>query len=79
MTDTRYRRQAGGVYSLKYHRVGCPQYRLPVLTGEVAEDLLKGFTSWMPSLWSRSDWVGSIGQVSEATNKRSIAEQKDRH
>jgi REP element-mobilizing transposase RayT len=45
MTDTRYRRHAGGEFSLKYHRVGCPKYRLPVLTGEVAEDLLKGFTS----------------------------------
>jgi REP element-mobilizing transposase RayT len=45
MTDTRYRPHAGGEFSLKYHRVGCPKYRLPVLTGEVAEDLLKGFTS----------------------------------
>ena len=134
MTDTRYRRHAGGVFSLKYHLVWCPKYRLPVLTGEVAEDLrvllqqkaseldiaiealeimpdhvhafvssdpteapqrianqFKGFTSRMlrrkyphlrsrmPSLWSRSYYVGSIGQVCEATVKRYIAEQKGRH
>jgi len=122
MTDTRYRRHAGGVFSLKYHLVWCPKYRLPVLTGEVAEGLrvllqqkaseldiaiealeimpdhvhafvssdpaeapqrianqFKGFTSRMPSLWSRSYYVGSIGQDSEATVKRYIAEQKGRH
>jgi putative transposase len=122
MTDTRYRRHAGGVFSLRYPLVWCPNYRLPVLTGEVAEELrvllqqkaseldiaiealesmpdhvhafvssdpteapqriahpFKGFTSRMPSLWSRSYQVGSIGQVSAATVKRYNAEQKDRH
>jgi putative transposase len=122
------------VFSLKYHLVWCPKYRLLVLTGEVAEDLrvllqqkaseldiaiealeimpdhvhvfvssdpteapqrianqFKGFTSrilrWkyahlrsrMPTLWSRSYYVGTVGQVTEATVKRYIAEQKGRH
>jgi REP-associated tyrosine transposase len=39
----------------------------------------KGFTSGMPSLWSRNYYEGSIGQVSVATVKRYIAEQKGRH
>ena len=39
MTTERYRRNAGSVYSLKYHIVFCPKYRRPVLTGPVAEDL----------------------------------------
>jgi REP-associated tyrosine transposase len=32
--------------------------------------------SYLPSLWSRSYYIGSIGAVSEATVKRYIAEQK---
>ena len=32
--------------------------------------------SGLPSLWSRSDDVGSVGQVSEETVKRSIETQK---
>lgn len=39
MNDTRYRRNAGSVYSLKYHLVGCPKYRRKVLVGEMAEEL----------------------------------------
>ncbi len=39
MTDTRYRRNAGSVYSQKYHLVWCPKYRRKVLVGEIAEDL----------------------------------------
>jgi putative transposase len=34
--------------------------------------------SRMPSLWSRSYYIGSVGQVSEATVQRFIAEQKGR-
>jgi putative transposase len=34
-----YRTTSGGVSNLNYHLVWCPKYRLPVLTGEVAEDL----------------------------------------
>ena len=39
MSDTRYHRNAGSVFSLKYHLVWCPKYRREVLVGEVAEDL----------------------------------------
>jgi hypothetical protein len=33
--EARYRKNAGAVFSLKYHLVWCPKYRRPVLTGEV--------------------------------------------
>jgi len=133
MSDPRYQKHAGCVFTLKYHMVWCPKYRLPVLTGAVARDLhtllqkkanelqvsiealeimrdhvqllvaadpteapqrlanqFKGYTSRMlrekyphlrsrmPSLWSRSYYIGSVGQVSEATVQRFIAEQKGR-
>src|ERR1035437_4845431 len=35
----RYRRNAGAVFSLKYHLVWCPKYRRPVLTGDIAARL----------------------------------------
>jgi hypothetical protein len=34
---TRYAKNAGAVYSLKYHLVWCPKYRRPVLTDEAVE------------------------------------------
>jgi putative transposase len=37
--ETRYRRNCGAVYSLKYHIVWCPKYRRAVLTGDVAARL----------------------------------------
>jgi putative transposase len=128
-----YARNAGAVFSLKYHLVFCPKYRKAVLGGQVAERLkelltvkaqelgltlhtmevmpdhvhlfvesdpslspakiaaqLKGYTSrilrqefrflrsQLPSLWSRSYFISSIGRVSEATVRRYIAEQKTR-
>jgi putative transposase len=131
MSDTRYRRNAGSIFSLKYHLVWCPKYRRKVLVGSVVEDLrsllyqkaeeldvkieaieimpdhvhlfvesdpteapqhlanqFKGFTSRvlrqkyphlrsrLPSLWSRSYYVGSIGCVSEETVKWYIEMQK---
>lgn len=131
MSDTRYRRNAGSVFSLKYYLVWCPKYRRKVLTGEIAEELrsllyqkaqeldvtiealeimpdhvhlfiesdpteapqrlanqFKGYTSRLlrqkfpqlrsrlPSLWSRSYYIGSIGHVSEETVKRYIEMQK---
>jgi putative transposase len=130
MSDTRYRRNAGSVYSLKYHLVWCPKYRRKVLVGEIAEELrslvyqkakeldvkiealeimpdhvhlfvesdpteapqrlanqFKGYTSRilrqkfpqlrsrLPSMWSRSFYVGSVGHVSEETVKRYIEMQ----
>src|SRR3954453_22320369 len=41
----RYRKNAGAVFSLKYHLVWCPKYRRPVLVDEVESrlrDLLEG-------------------------------------
>jgi putative transposase len=128
-----YARNAGAVFSLKYHLVFCPKYRKPVLVGRVAERLkmvlaqkadelhvtlhtlevmpdhvhmflesdpgfapaklaaqFKGYTSrilrqefrhlrsQLPSLWSRSYYVGSIGHVSEAAIRRYIETQKGR-
>jgi len=131
MTSARYRKNAGSVFSLKYHLVWCSKYRRKVLTNAVAEDLknvlyekaaqigaqiealeimpdhvhlfvsadptaapqylanqFKGYTSRvlrerhphlksrLPSLWSRSYYVGSIGHVSEETVRRYIEEQR---
>ena len=131
MSDTRYRRNAGSVFSLQYHLVWCSKYRLNVLLAEVEQELrallyqkaeelqvtiealeilpdhvhlfiqsdpteapqrlanqFKGFTSRMlrqkfphlrsrlPSLWSRSYYIGSIGSVSAEAVKRYIEMQK---
>lgn len=128
-----YRRTSGGVSNLNYHLVWTPKYRLPVLTGEVADDLeallrekaaelevevkhlaikpdhlhlfvsappdlspsklanqFKGYSSRrlrekyqhlvsrLPSLWSRSFYVGSAGHVSDKTIARYIAAQETR-
>ena len=37
--ETRYAKNAGAVFTLKYHLVWCPKYRRPVLTAEVASRL----------------------------------------
>jgi len=129
-----YARNAGAVFSLKYHLVFCPKYRKPVLVDAVAERLkallhgkaeelnvtlhtlevmpdhvhmfvesdpgmapaklaaqFKGSTarrlrqefrhlrSQLPSLWSRSYYIGSVGHVSDATVRRYIESQKGRH
>jgi putative transposase len=37
--DSRYAKNAGAVFSLKYHVVWCPKYRRPVLVGEVTDRL----------------------------------------
>jgi putative transposase len=130
MVDTRYRKNAGAVFTLKYHLVFCPKYRKVILGGELKKRLekllrekaaelnaeihalevmpdhvhlfvetdptlapahiaaqFKGYTSrvlreefeWlrrMPSLWSRSYYIGSVGSVSEAAIKRYIEGQK---
>jgi putative transposase len=128
-----YWRTSGGVSNLNYHLVWTPKYRLPVLVGDVAEDLedllrekaaelevevkhlaikpdhlhlfvsappdlspsklanqFKGYSSRrlrqkyrhlvsrMPSLWSRSFYVGSAGHVSDKTIARYIAAQETR-
>jgi putative transposase len=37
--DNRYAKNAGAVFSLKYHIVWCPKYRRPVLIGEIEQRL----------------------------------------
>jgi putative transposase len=131
MSDERYKKSTGAVFTLKYHIVFCPKYRREILSGKVADDLkkllyqkakeqdwqiealeimpdhvhlflsadptdapcrivnqLKGFTShelrkrhtWLksrlPSLWSRSYYIGSVGHVSEKTVNAYIENQK---
>ena len=126
-----YQRNAGAVYTLKYHLVWCAKYRRKVLVDTVADDLrsllyqkaeqlkvtvealeimpdhvhlfisappteaphrlanqFKGYTSRvlrgkypelrsrLPSMWSRSYYMGSIGQVSEKTVKANIEAQR---
>ena len=39
--EARYRKNAGAVFSLKYHLVWCPKYRRPVLVDDV-ESRLRG-------------------------------------
>jgi len=133
MVDTRYKKNKGAVFSIKYHLVWCPKYRTKVLVGAVAqrlEELLrekademsatihalevmpdhvhifvesdptlapahiaaqfKGFTSHnlrhefahlrsrLPTLWSRSYYIGSVGSVSESAVRNYIENQKRR-
>ena len=39
MADTRYKKNAGAVFTLKYHLVWCPKYRKSILGGDVAKRL----------------------------------------
>ena len=133
MPKPRYARNAGAVFSLKYHLVWCPKYRRPVLVGDVAARLkalltdkaaelgatlhalavlpdhvhlfvesdptrapahiaaqFKGYTSRvlrqefgslrsrLPTLWSRSYFVSTVGHVSERTVTRYIETQGER-
>lgn len=129
----RYAKNAGAVFSLKYHVVWCPKYRKPVLVPPVDKRLkdllveiaeatdmkvlamevmpdhvhvfietdvrrapaeiaakLKANTSRilreefphlrtrLPTLWSRSYFIATVGAVSEATIRRYIENQKSR-
>ena len=130
MVSERYRRNAGAIFSLKYHMVWCTKYRRPVLVGPVAERLsevlrekavehgatimaleimpdhvhlfvesdptkapshlaaqFKGASSHVlraefsnvrsriPCLWSRSYYIGAVGNVSADTVKHYIDSQ----
>lgn len=129
----RYAKNAGAVFSLKYHVVWCPKYRKPVLVPPVDERLkqllveiasatdmkvlamevmpdhvhvfvetdvrrapaeiaakFKANTSRilreefphlrtrLPTLWSRSYFISTVGAVSEAAIRRYIENQKGR-
>ena len=131
MPRNKYAKNAGAVYSLKYHLVWCPKYRRPVLVGKVADRLkslleekaselkakihalevmpdhvhlflesdptkapahiaaqFKGYTSnvlrrefpelrsRLPTLWSRSYFIGSVGSVTAVAIQHYIESQK---
>ena len=48
MTDSRYAKNVGAVFSLKYHVVWCPKYRRPVLVRPV-DTRLKALLKDMPA------------------------------
>ena len=127
----RYAKNAGAVFSLKFHAVWCPKYRRPVLTTPVDERLKEivreiaarremtlhalevrpdhlhllveadprwapaeivgkfkavssrllrqefpALRSRLPTLWSRSYFIATVGAVSQATIRRYIEAQK---
>ncbi len=127
----RYAKNAGAVFSLKFHTVWCPKYRRPVLTAPVDERLKEivreiaarremtlhalevmpdhlhvfveadprwapaeivgkfkaissrllrqefpALRSRLPTLWSRSYFIATVGAVSQATIRRYIEAQK---
>jgi len=129
--ETRYVKNAGAVFALKYHLVWCPKYRRPVLEGRVAARLrtllkekagelgwtfhalevmpdhvhlfvetdprwcpaevaqrLKGYTSHvlreefnclrskLPTLWSRSYFIATVGSVTDSAVRKYIENQK---
>ena len=131
MPRNKYSKNAGAVYSLKYHLVWCPKYRRPVLVGKVADRLkalleekaselkakvhalevkpdhvhlflesdptkapahiaaqFKGYTSnvlrrefpelrsRLPTLWSRSYFIGSVGSVTAVAIQHYIESQR---
>ena len=48
-------------------------------TSRLLRQEFRHLRSQLPSLWSRSYYIGSIGHVSEATVRRYIEQQKGRH
>lgn len=48
-------------------------------TSRILRQAFRHLRSQMPSLWSRSYYIGSVGQVSEASVHRYIEQQKARH
>jgi len=66
--DGRYAKNAGAVFNLSYHIVWCPKYRRKVLVGDV-EQRRKHILS---------SYAGTVGQVSDATVQKYIANQKGR-
>ena len=58
-----------------------PQHLANQFKGKISRVLRQEFPhlrSRLPTLWSRSYYIGSAGQVSEETIKRYIASQKER-
>jgi REP element-mobilizing transposase RayT len=64
-----YQRDEHRVHLIVYHLIWCPKRRKPVLTGKVAAGKL-------PSLWTRSYFASTAGNVSQETIRRCIDAQK---
>lgn len=47
-------------------------------TSRLLREEFRHLKSTLPSLWSRSYYIGSVGHVSDATVRRYIAQQKER-
>ena len=47
-------------------------------TSRILREEFRHLKSSLPSLWSRSYYIGSVGHVSDATVRRYIAQQKQR-
>jgi putative transposase len=47
-------------------------------TSGILREEFRHLKSSLPSLWSRSYYIGSVGHVSDATVRRYIAQQKER-
>ncbi|MFG3436976.1 hypothetical protein ACGF0J_07000 [Nonomuraea sp. NPDC047897] len=63
------RASPGAAYDLGYHVVWCPKYRRPVLGGRAPQ---------LPTLWSRSCFVATVGAVSAGTVRRYIDTRDER-
>lgn len=72
MTE-RYAKNSGAVFSLKYHLVWCP---IKGTTSNRLRQEFKHLRSKLPTLWSRSCFMATVGTVSEATVRRYIEAQK---
>lgn len=71
------------VYSCQYHVIFYPKYRRPIL-----KDKIKGYTSnilrkefselrrKLPTLWTHSKFISSVGAVTLEVVKKYIEEQK---
>ena len=71
------------VYSCKYHAVWCPKYRRKVLIDDVERrssrilrQEFKSLTTRLPTLWTNSYFVSTVGGSPLSVIKRYIESQK---
>ncbi|QOV22915.1 transposase [Anabaenopsis elenkinii] len=69
------------VYSCKYHVIFCPKYRRPVLVNAIAsrlkELLAQMLKRRLPTLWTNSYFVSTVGGAPLETVKMYIQNQKE--
>src|SRR5260221_12232647 len=81
-----YQRDEHRVYLIVYHLIWCPKRRKPLLVGIVKERCqalieakckeFRALTSTLPSLWTRSYFASTAGNVSKETIEQYITAQK---